>query len=116
MFDERRDDAELRLRYPYFPQPEPLQEEEKGSYAVPDAPVQGVAYYWLHSLGEILGVLLHAGLRITSFAEYPFLAWAHFPWMERRSDQYWQLPPGKGELPLMFSLRALKPSAVRRKG
>jgi SAM-dependent methyltransferase len=111
MFDERRNDAELRLRYPYFPQSVPLQEEEKGSYAVPDAPVQGVAYYWFHSLAEILGALLRAGLRLTAFAEYPFLAWPHFPWMERRDDGYWQSPPGKGELPLMFSLRATRPAA-----
>jgi len=109
MFDEQRTDAELRLRYPYFPQPTPLQEEETGSYAVPDAPVQGVAYSWFHSLAEIFGALLHAGLRIVAFEEYPYMAWAFFPWMERRDDGYWQLPPGTGELPLMFSLRATQP-------
>ena len=106
MFDNERQDTALRLRYPYFPQLTPLQEEEQGSYAVPDAPVQGVAYYWFHSLAEIFGALLGAGLRLTSFAEYPFLAWAYFPWMERRADGWWHLPPGTAELPLMFSLSA----------
>jgi SAM-dependent methyltransferase len=108
MFDEQRQDTALRLRYPYFHQSAPLQAEEKGSYAVPDAPVQGVAYYWFHSLAEIFGALLGAGLRLTSFAEYPFMGWAYFPWMECRNDGWWYLPPGKGELPLMFSLSATK--------
>jgi SAM-dependent methyltransferase len=113
MFDEQRDDAELRLRYPYFPQRAPIAEEKRGSYAVPDAPTQGMAYYWLHSLAEILGGLLRAGLRIESFAEYPFLRWGFFPWMERRDDGWWQLPPGKGDIPLMFSLKAIKNTEKR---
>ena len=113
MFDERRDDAELHLRHPYFPQPAPLVEEEKGSYAAPDAPTQGIAYYWLHSLADILGALLRAGLRIESFEEYPFMHWAFFPWMERRDEGGWQLPPGKGDIPLMFSLKATKDTGKR---
>jgi SAM-dependent methyltransferase len=110
MFDDRRDDTELRILYPYFHQPMPLQQEEKGCYAVPEAPVHGTAYYWFHSLADILGALLRAGLRLLSFAEYPYMAWAFFPWMERRPDRYWQLPPGKGEIPLMFSLKATRPA------
>ncbi|HEY7492196.1 MAG TPA: hypothetical protein VIH59_13945 [Candidatus Tectomicrobia bacterium] len=76
---------------------------------MPEAPVRGVAYYWFHSLGEIVGALLGAGLRLVTFAEYPYMAWAFFPWMERRDDGYWQLPPGTAELPLMFSLTATRP-------
>ncbi|HSX81175.1 MAG TPA: hypothetical protein VLQ80_21725 [Candidatus Saccharimonadia bacterium] len=48
LFDEQRDDAEFRLRESYFHGPEPLREEEQGSYAVPAAPVQSVSYVWLH--------------------------------------------------------------------
>ncbi len=116
LFDERRNDAELRLREPYFRGPEPLREEEQGSYAAPDAPMRSVSYSWLHRLADILGSLLRAGLRLTSFEEYPFMAWAFFPWMERRADGMWQLPSGKGDIPLMFSLRAIKPEedAVHR--
>jgi SAM-dependent methyltransferase len=110
MFDNQRDDTELHLRYPYFHQPEPLQEEVHGSYAVPDASVHGVECSWSHSLADILGALLRAGLRITSFMEYPFMGWAYFPWMERRPDGAWQLPLGKGDIPLMFSLKAMKPA------
>lgn len=108
IFDERRTDAELRLREPYFPAAEPLREEQQGSYAAPDAPIRSVSYVWLHTLADIIGSLLRAGLHITSFEEYPFLPWPFFPWMEKRSDGMWQLPGGRRDLPLMFSVRAVK--------
>jgi hypothetical protein len=108
LFDECCKDAELRLGYLYFHGPEPLREEENGSYAVPDIPIRSVTHQWLHTLAEIIGALLRAGLRIASFEEYPFVAWAMFPWMERRADGWWQLPAGRGSIPLMFSLKATK--------
>jgi SAM-dependent methyltransferase len=108
LFDERRDDRELRLLYPYFGGPAPLREERQGSYAVPDAPVHGVEHNWIHPLADVVGSLLRAGLAIEAFAEYPYAAWAILPWMEERDDGTWQLPGGAGALPLMFSLSASK--------
>jgi hypothetical protein len=40
-----------------------------------------VEHTWMHPLTETLGALLRAGLRLESFAEYPYSAWAIFPWM-----------------------------------
>jgi SAM-dependent methyltransferase len=107
-FDDAREDAEFRLRYPYFYGSEPLRDEEEGSYAARDTPTHTVTYFWFHPLTDIIGSLLRAGLRIEAFEEYPFAAWAMFPWMEQRPDGMWQLPGGKRDLPLMFSLRATK--------
>jgi SAM-dependent methyltransferase len=108
LFDEHRQDAELRLLYPYFQGAEPIRIEEDGCYAVPDSPIRSVTYVWIHPIADIIGSLLRAGLRIESFEEYPFVRWAVFPWMERRADGAWQLPPGKESIPLMFSLKATK--------
>jgi SAM-dependent methyltransferase len=108
LFDEHRQDAQLRLLYPYFQGPEPLRDERQGSYAAPDAPVRSVSYVWIHPLADIIGALLRAGLRIESFDEYPFLKWAFFPWMERRAAGGWELPAGQKSIPLMFSLKATK--------
>jgi SAM-dependent methyltransferase len=108
LFDERQKDAELRLGYRYFQGSEPLREEENGSYAVPDAPIRSITYQWIHPMADIIGSLIRAELRIDSFEEYPFVAWAMFPWMERREDGFWQLSPGKESIPLMFSLKARK--------
>ncbi len=111
LFDDRRTEPGLRLLYPYFHGPEPLREERQGSYAAPDAPIHSVEHTWLHTLADVIGALLRAGLRIEAFAEYPYMAWAMFPWMELREDGAWQLPGGAGSLPLMFSLTASSPAS-----
>jgi SAM-dependent methyltransferase len=113
LFDEHRQDAELRLLYPYFQGAEPLRIEKDGSYAAPDAPIRSVTYAWIHPLAEIIASLLRAGLRIEAFDEYPFVRWAVFPWMERRADGGWQLPSGQQSIPLMFSLKATKDDPTR---
>ena len=110
VFDDARTDGELKVVFPYFQGPEPLRFEREGSYAAPDAPVHSIEHTWMHPLSDVIGALLRAGLRLESFAEYPFVAWAMFPWMEERADGAWQLPGGAGTLPLMFSLSASKPS------
>jgi SAM-dependent methyltransferase len=110
VFDDIRQDPQLRLLYSYFHGPEPIRCERAGSYAAPDAPIRSVEHVWLHTMAEIIDSLIRAGLRIESFAEYPYLAWAQFPWMERSADGMWQLPAavGPGSIPLMFSLKASK--------
>ena len=105
--DEHRADRELRVTYPYFQGAEPIREEYRGCYAAPDAPIDSVEHVWVHPLSGILGALLRAGLRLESFAEYPFLGWRFIPWMEARPDGTWALPGAP--LPLMFSLTATKP-------
>jgi len=112
IFDDRVVTPNLRLLYPYFHGPEPIREEHGGCYAEPDAPIASVEHVWLHTMSDVIGALVRAGLRIESFEEYPFLGWPFFPWMERRADGWWHLPEheglplGRGSLPLMFSLKA----------
>jgi SAM-dependent methyltransferase len=114
LFNDRLKEPDLRLLYPYFHGPEPIREEHDGCYSSPDAPIRSVEHAWLHTMSDVIGALLRAGLRIDSFEEYPFLGWAFFPWMERRPDGWWHLPEheglplGHGSLPLMFSLKATK--------
>ena len=110
--DEGVAPGELRLAYPYFEHPQPLVFPVKGSYADPDADVGDQAEHgWDHGLGEIVTALIEAGLRIESLVEHPFVAWAA-PFLVERPDGNWYLPAeSKGELPLMFSLKATKPAA-----
>jgi SAM-dependent methyltransferase len=109
--DEGVAPGELRLRYPYFEHPEPLVFPVQGSYADPDADVGDLAEHgWDHGLGEIVTALIDAGLRIESLVEHPFVAWAA-PFLVEGPDDEWRLPPEtRGELPLMFSLKATKPA------
>ncbi|HEX5588714.1 MAG TPA: class I SAM-dependent methyltransferase [Candidatus Limnocylindrales bacterium] len=108
--DEGVEPGELRLRYPYWTNAEPLRFEVQGSYADPAAPTDGlVEYGWDHSLGEIVTSLATAGLRIEFLHELDFVRWP-VGFLVEGDDGNWRLPPGTpGGLPLFFSLKASKP-------
>jgi SAM-dependent methyltransferase len=108
--DEGVAPRELRLTYPYWEHRDPLVFDVKGSYADPDADVGDQKVHgWDHGLGEIVNALIDAGLRIESLEEHADLAWPADFLVEREPGGPYVLPPGPGELPLMFSLRATKP-------
>jgi hypothetical protein len=85
----------------------------KGSYADPDADFgEQKLHGWDHGLGEIVTALIDAGLRIESLEEHPFLEWAaDFLVESEPGSGRFVLPPGPGELPLSFSLRATMPAS-----
>jgi SAM-dependent methyltransferase len=101
--------GELRLAYPYWEHEEPLTFMIKGSYADPDADVgDQTEHGWGHGLGEIVTALIEAGLRIERLVEHPFLEWK-VDYLVDAGDGTYVMPPGAGDLPLMFSLLATKP-------
>ena len=112
--DEGVAPGELRLTYPYWEHPDPLVFDVKGSYADPDADFGDQKLHgWDHGLGEIVTALIEAGLRIESLEEHPFLEWAADFLVETEPGSgRFVLPPGPGELPLSFSLRATKPASA----
>jgi SAM-dependent methyltransferase len=104
--------GELRLVYPYWEHRDPLVFEVHGSYADPTADVgEQREHGWDHGLGEIVTALIDAGLVLEWLRESPELDWAADFLVETASGSgRYRLPPQvKGELPLMFSLRARKP-------
>ena len=103
--------GELRLQYPYWEHPEPLAFVVEGSYADRSATVSTPTEYgWDHGLGEIVTALIEAGLRIESLREFPWVAW-QLDFLAQDGDHSWRLPPDvPGELPLSFSLLAMKPT------
>jgi SAM-dependent methyltransferase len=101
------ENGELVASKPYFYTAEPSRYEGRGSFAAPGdetAPLRHW-YVWNHSLGEVLGALIGAGLRIEFVHEFPFAMRAKFPGMQRAADGTWRFtrPP---EIPLSFSLQA----------
>jgi len=106
LFDQQPP-AGMRLMYPYFARA-PLIELETGSYAAPDSGTQVTSHSFSHPLADILGSLLRAGMRITSYDEYSFLRWPAMPWMTRRDAYFWDLPAEFGEIPMMFALTATR--------
>lgn len=102
--------TEPMIRYPYFSRRQPLAFEVKGSYADPSAVVeQKVEYGWPHGLGEIVTALAKRGLQLEFLHEYPFSTYRQFPFLVQSLDGFWSLPDDfPGELPFLFSLRAIK--------
>jgi SAM-dependent methyltransferase len=104
--------GELRLEYPYWEHEKPLTFNVTGSYADRTADVGDVTEHgWDHGLGEIVTALVAAGLRIEELVEHPYLEWGLDFLVEQPGTDTWVLPDTvRGELPLMFSLRASKPA------
>ncbi len=99
--------ADIRANRPYWPRPEPIRYDVRGTYADPDAEVESTdKYLWTHSTGELITAIGKAGLCLEFFHEFP---WLDRPWpcLEKMSDREFVLPGGV-ELPLFFSLRARK--------
>ena len=107
VFDED-DPVELRVKHSYFYRPEPTEWKVSGSYADREAKVnQPVEYEWAHSLGEIVSALTAAGLKIEFLHEFDRSVDRTVACMEKDAEGWWRLKD-QPDLPLMFSLRAVK--------
>ena len=78
-------------------------------YSDPSATWTTAEYSWSHPLEEVLGSLLAAGLRIDAFREYSHAVWQPFPFCIEQAPGQWVMPSDKPQIPMMFSVRALKP-------
>jgi SAM-dependent methyltransferase len=110
VFDEQAGTTDLKVTFPYFTTEDPIPIITQGSYAARDADVKNrMEFGWPHGVGEVATALVRAGLRIDFLHEFPFTYWDK-PFLVPRDDHTWEMPPGSGELPLMFSLKATKPA------
>jgi SAM-dependent methyltransferase len=64
---------------------------------------------WRHGLGEVIGALLRAGLRIEAVEELPTMDWPAFPDLVP-CPQGWTLPPEAPRIPLNFAVVATRPA------
>jgi SAM-dependent methyltransferase len=65
-------------------------------------------YEWTHPLTDIFAALRAAGLAIDWFHEHDALTWPLFPNMQKGDDGLYRLPTDHPQLPLSFSLKAVK--------
>jgi len=100
--------GELRLTYPYF-HADPVVDDSPVDYSSPVPVVNARTYEWSHSLEDVIGSLLAAGLTIRSFREHQTLPWLALPWMEPAGRGEFALPVRqRGLCPLAYSLVAVK--------
>lgn len=97
--------------YGYFHSSEPLESIVDSTYADPTEKTEPHPIYeWTHSLGDIVSSLVMAGLKIEYLHEFPVCVYQHLPQMELGEDGWWRLDGREGSIPLMFSIKATKPS------
>ena len=108
--DDKRDDSEFVIRFPYFHQDTPLNFPETESYAGSATLSNPDAYSWSHSIADVINALLDAGLVIDRVEEYKHLDWQFLSIMEKAKNDTWVLPESlRDNLPLQFTVLAHKP-------
>jgi SAM-dependent methyltransferase len=89
---------------------EPFVYDEPGSYVDPTAPTEhNVSYEWQHPLGRVITALLGAGFQLELFHEHDFTVDNRHKFLAKAPDRGRRWPPGGGTLPLMYSLKAIRP-------
>jgi len=107
VFDDAVDCTELRVRYPYFHNPEPMKFEGESDYADSNATVTTPTYQWSYPLGKVVTSLISAGLHIEYLHEFPRCCYQALPFMTEDEQGWWRLEGDK--IPLTFSIKATKP-------
>ncbi|MHA2287254.1 MAG: class I SAM-dependent methyltransferase [Promethearchaeota archaeon] len=114
VFDNETEDIkDLQVYFDYFHDPKPLEFTVNGSYASEDKKIEPKKEYeWAHSMSDVINSLIQAGLRIEFLNEYPYSVWKQFPFAEHESDGFFYLKNQKAEIPLLFTLKAVKDSKI----
>ncbi len=100
-------EASLELQYAYFNRG-PVLEMATGSYADRSQTASHPSVTWNHSLADVLGALLNAGLELRHFAEYDYSPFDCFRGLQEKSPGHYQLAARPGLLPMIFSIVAQK--------
>jgi SAM-dependent methyltransferase len=98
----------LEFDWPYF-NSGPEVWDEPGDYADPEAVLEHArTVEWPHPISEVICSIIDAGLRVEFFHEFAESSFARFSFMEQVGPRLYRMPAGMPELPLMYSLRAVK--------
>jgi SAM-dependent methyltransferase len=111
-------DDTLEIEYEYFhnPEGESFDDGEQGSYADMTIPTRNNATVeWAHTISDVVGAVLGAGLRIELLHEHDYTLFPRFNHLQLDTEALsagviYRQPPGSPRLPLMYSLRARLPT------
>lgn len=102
-------DDQLLLRFDYLGGRSPVKWDLARTYT--DGPLLSdatVSYEWSHGIGEMVGALLGAGLRITQLRETDEVPFPRWPRMVTNERGWWRLPDDEPRIPLLYALQARK--------
>lgn len=92
----------------YFHRDEPCSEFRQGTYADRDTKNILLQHRWQHSLADVLGSLLCAGLRLEELQEYSTTPCKLYPGLDARGTLGWYASAHPNKLPYTFSVVARK--------
>ena len=101
------DDDFTHIKYAYQKE-SVISEEQSGTYADRDSPIQYKEYSWNHSISEILNALINNDLSIQQFNEFNFSHYNCFNNTVQGDNGCWYIKGMEKKLPMMYSLRAAK--------
>ena len=107
VFDDEAD--HLIYRYPYFKKAATRWEFEGTYTGAAEKLDRHEDWEWTYRLGDVVTALIDAGLRLEFLHEHPFTVYHQLPFLERTGPMRWGFPGGEQPVPLMFSLKAVKP-------
>lgn len=96
------------IRDSYFHNRQPIVEEQKGSYIDRTIDFSHLSYIWPYTLEEILCALCEANLKLNFFHEFPYSVYDCFPDLKQTAPGEYTIKDDAYQLPLMFSLEAIK--------
>lgn len=102
------DDEFTYIQYSYENR-EVIVTENQGTYTDRNAAIRGKEYSWNHSISEVLNALVGAGLRIELFNEHMYSPYPCFRKVVEFEPGKWHIKGLEGKLPMVYSLRAVKP-------
>ncbi|GAA4466213.1 class I SAM-dependent methyltransferase [Nemorincola caseinilytica] len=101
------DDNFKGIIYPYF-NTGTIHETEQGTYADRSADISLPSMTWNHTLSDVIGALLGAGLTLTAFHEFDHCPYDCFGNMVQVAPGKYQVKGQEGMFPLVYSLAAQK--------
>jgi len=96
-----------KIAYSYFNR-EAIIEQESGTYADRDAPMQLHSVTWNHSLDEVLQSLLDEGLQLRIFREYDYSPYNCLKDMTEGEPGRFYVKGAEGKLPMVYALQMVK--------
>jgi SAM-dependent methyltransferase len=100
------DDDGRKLRFSYFPDPQPLAFEGTTSYASGELHEPITHYQWYHNLGEVITALAEAGLHIEFVHEFPYCVYGCYSFLVEIAPEKFVMKDQPDGTPLLFSIRA----------
>ncbi len=99
---------DFTLQYDYFDKG-PFLDDADGSYSDWNDTTKGKTYEWSYTIEDIFSMLHAQNLKIEFFHEFPYTMYDQFPgFMRKNAKGQYVLKDTKAQIPLLFSLKAVK--------